>query len=341
MVFSTKSFHRTTNSIIMKSLKIILVLVMLVGCNTGGDETSTEVSMEEGKKPAAYNLNGEPLYAPELPPETKARLEANLDSARVNYENDPEDEMNIIWYGRRLAYLYRYEEAIEVFSKGLEIHPESFKLYRHRGHRYISTRQFDKAIDDLKKAVWFMAGKDLMIEPDGAPNKLNIPLSTTQFNIYYHLALAHYLKRDYTRAYDVYKECMKVSNNDDLIVATADWLYMTCRKLRRNEEAEELLEIITPEMEIIENASYHNRLLMYKNLKTPTELLDVSNPEDPDNAVTIATQGYGVGNWYLSTGNRDKAKEIFEMVVGGSSWSAFGYIAAEVELKRMKRRIEI
>ena len=323
-------------------MKKEIAIIFLLFCSAcGNTDTSSQNEADEiidGVAPATHSVDGTPLYPPTLPPETLERLEANLDTARRHYENDPNDEMNIIWYGRRLAYLYRYEEAIDVFSKGLEVHPESFKLYRHRGHRYISTRQFEKAIDDFKKAVWFMAGKELMIEPDGAPNKLNIPLSTTQFNVYYHLGLAHYLSRNYSQAYDAYQECLKVSNNDDLVVATIDWLYMTCRKMRKNDEAEKLLERINPEMNIVENDSYLNRLLMYKGLKAPEELLNVEDLENPDNAITIATQGYGLGNWYLANGNREKATEIFEKVVSGTSWSAFGYIAAEVELNRMKNR---
>jgi hypothetical protein len=52
--------------------------------------------------------------------------------------------------------------------------------------------------------------------------------------------------------------------------------------------------------------------------------------------LTVATQGYGVGNWYYVNGDRAKAKEIFEKVVSGPQWSAFGYIAAEADLQRMR-----
>ena len=85
-------------------------------------------------------------------------------------------------------------------------------------------------------------------------------------------------------------------------------------------------------MEILENGSYHRRLLMYKGLEKPETLL---NPKDAD-AVTIATQGYGVGNWYLVTGKPAEAREIFNVVVGTPNWSAFGFIAAEADLLRMK-----
>ena len=319
----------------MKYLQIYFLLIILYSCNVENYQKANEPVGGENT-PAAYSLDGVALYPPQLAPETLAILTVNLDSARRNYEADSTDEMNIIWYGRRLAYLYRYPEAIEVFTKGLELHPKSFRLYRHRGHRYISSRQFDKAIDDLEKAAWFMAGEEVMIEPDGAPNKLNIPLSTTQFNVYYHLALAHYLKHDYRKAQDIYLKCMKVSDNNDLLVATTDWLYMTYRKLRRDVDAKKLLDAISPDMEIIENESYLNRLLMYKGVKTPEELLKVEGDSAVDTGVTLATQGYGVGNWYLINGDREKAKEIFRQVVSGTSWSAFGFIAAEAELRRMK-----
>ena len=92
-----------------------------------------------------------------------------------------------------------------------------------------------------------------------------------------------------------------------------------------------MLERITPKMEILENGSYHRRLLMYKGLEKPEALLDPAKAD----ALTIATQGYGVGNWYLVTGDRARAREIFEKVVAGTQWSAFGYIAAEADLQRL------
>ena len=49
----------------------------------------------------------------------------------------------------------------------------------------------------------------------------------------------------------------------------------------------------------------------------------------------IATHGYGVGNWYLVNGDKAKAREIFDRdVLKGGSWAAFGYIAAEADLRR-------
>jgi tetratricopeptide (TPR) repeat protein len=282
------------------------------------------------QKPEATSLAGKPLHPIELP--NRPKLEADLTQAEKDLAAKPKDADAIIWVGRRLAYLWRYQDALTMYTKGISLYPDNPRLYRHRGHRYITTRQFDRAIADFDKAASLIKGTPDEVEPDGAPNPTGKPRSTLQFNIWYHLGLAHYLNGDYEKALAAYNECMKVSNNDDSITATSDWLWMTLMRLGRKAEAAKVLERITPKMEILENGSYHRRLLMYKGLEKPETLL---SPKDAD-PITIATQGYGVGNWYFVNGDKAKAREIFDSVVASPNWSAFGNIAAEVDLQRMK-----
>jgi len=286
------------------------------------------------QRPEAYSLFGQPLYRLELSVDEKAKLDSNLARAHAEYEKDPNDPERIIWLGRRLAYLWRYREAISVYSRGIALHPNYAKLYRHRGHRYLTIREFDKAIADFKKAAKLIQGMPDEIEPDGAPNKYNIPTSTSHSNIWYHLGLAYYLKGDFENALRCYLECMKFSKiNDDMLCATSDWLYMTYRRLGGAAEAQKVLDSIHENMKILENFSYHKRLLMYKGIIAPDSLLHMQDSSDLD----IATHGYGVGNWCFYNGQVEKAKEILEKVIKGKYWAAFGYIAAEADLKRMKK----
>ena len=310
----------------MKAFVYLLpvLLILNLGCETGN---------EARNQPEVYSLLGKPLHRMEFSAEQKARLDSNLAIAQIGYEENPTDPERIIWLGRRLAYLTRYNDAIEVYSKGIEMYPNYAKLYRHRGHRYISIRDFDSAIADLETAALLIANQPDEIEPDGAPNKYNIPTSTKNSNIWYHLGLAYYLKGDFENALRAYQKCMKFSTiNDDMLCATSDWLYMTLRRLDREQEAQKALDPIHEEMQILENYSYHKRLLMYKGLLTPDSLIDAENGSDLD----FATQGYGVANWYFYNGEKEKAKKIFEKVVAGSYWPAFGYIAAESDLMRME-----
>lgn len=292
--------------------------------------TATLVAPVNGiQKPEATSLSGKPLHPVDLP--NRPKLDADLAQAEKDLAARPNDAEAIIWTGRRLAYLWRYQDAIAMFSKGIALYPDNPKLYRHRGHRYITTRQFDRAIADFDKAVGLVKGSADEIEPDGAPNAMNKPRSTLHFNIWYHLALAHYLKGDYEKSLAAWNECMRVSNNDDSIAAVSDWMWMTLMRLNRKAEAAKVLDRITPKMEILENGSYHRRLLMYKGAEKPDTLLDLANADD----LTIATQGYGVANWYYVNGNLPRAREILQKVLAGRSWSAFGYIAAEADLQRI------
>lgn len=281
--------------------------------------------------PEVYSLLGLEYYAPA---DHNPKLDSNLTIAKKNFDADPSED-NYIWLGRRTAYLTHYNEAIRIFSEGIDKYPQSYRLYRHRGHRYISQRKFDAAISDLNKAAELMQGAPIEIEPDGQPNKLNKPLSSTQFNVWYHLGLAHYLKGEFDTAEKAYLECMKVSDNDDLITATVDWLYMTYRRMGKIEEAKKLMEKITPNMTIIENDSYFKRLNMYKGLLPVDSVLSVSSTnEDVD--LALATQGYGIGNWYLYNKDTTKALETFQRVVAGKHFSAFGFIASEADLARLR-----
>ena len=295
-------------------------------------ESGREEEVADEPAPEAYSLFGEPLFPMELAADSRAQLEANLAEAREAYDANPDDPENVIWLGRRLAYLWRYQEAIAVFTKGLEQHPDSYKLYRHRGHRYITVRELGKAVADLTRASELIEDVADEVEPDGAPNAAGKPRSTSHSNIWYHLGLAHYLLGEFEEAARAYEACMEFSRvNDDMLVATTDWLYMTYRRLGRDEEARAVLVPIQEEMDILENGSYHRRLLMYKGLVQPDELLSREGATDLD----LATQGYGVGNWYLVNGDEARAREIFEQILDGSYWAAFGYIAAEADLKRM------
>lgn len=290
----------------------------------------------EGKQAEGHAFTGEPLHAAPLSDAVRASREAELALAREKLASHPEDASAIIWVGRRTAYLGRYREAVEIYGGGLELHPDEPRLYRHRGHRYITLRRLDAAIADLERAAELVAGTEDRIEPDGLPNARNIPTSTLHSNIWYHLGLAYYLKGDFENAARCYAACMKVSNNPDMLCATTHWFYMTLRRLGQHEKAEALLEPIHEEMEILENGAYHELLLMYKGQRSFEEL--ERKAFSSDNGIDLATLGYALGAWEWVHARTRSALEIFRRVVKGEQWAAFGHLAAEAELSRFRGR---
>jgi tetratricopeptide (TPR) repeat protein len=279
----------------------------------------------------ATSLLGVALLRPELEAafrDEQTRLLARAESALAD---QPDDAGALIWVGRRQAYLGRYREAIDTFTRGIEEHPDDARLYRHRGHRYVTVRELDKAVADLERAAELIEGREPEVEPDGLPNARNQPTGTTHTSVWYHLGLAHYLKGDFEQALAAYRECLDYSANPDMVVAATHWLYMTLRRLGQDAEAARLLAPISAGMDVIENFEYHELLLMYRGEKAAAELLAEGE------GVAGATIAYGVGNWYFYTGERERALEIFRAVLDADAWAAFGYLAAEAELARSTR----
>lgn len=275
-------------------------------------------------------LNRQP---PPVSDKARQDMEAKLRQAQSEYEANPNDPDKLIWVGRRTAYLGRFRDAIQTFSRGIEKFPADARFYRHRGHRHITVRQLDLAIADLEKAAKLTRGKPDEIEPDGQPNERNIPTSTLQFNIWYHLGLAYYLKGQNEKALNAYRECVKVSRSPDRLVATSHWLYMTLRRLKREADAVKVLEPIREGMDVIENTSYYRLLLMYKGLLPVDTLLEETLKQEGSAASHSVL--YGVGNWYLYNGKRNEAVEVYRKMLATDQWTSFGYIAAEVDMKRI------
>lgn len=268
---------------------------------------------------------------PKLSAEQRRDFQARLAEARADFEKNQSAD-NFIWLGRRTAYLGRYKESIAIYTEAIAKYPKDARLYRHRGHRFITLRCFDDAIKDFQKAAKLVKGKPDEVEPDGLPNARNIPTSTLQSNIWYHLGLAHYLKGDFGSARKAYREAEKVSKNPDMMVATTHWLYMTLRRLGREKEASAALAPITDNLEVIENGDYYQLIKLYQGKLKPSDLL--SDPNQTANSLSNATVGYGVGNWFLYNGRAAEAESIFRQVVLGIQWASFGHIAAAVELTR-------
>jgi len=312
----------------------ILLIFLITACETPSSrQVSNKIGyiVENEKVFQGIGFLGDSLFS-EIDSLTQKDQLAKLKLAEENFAEDPSLE-NLIWIGRREAYLGRHDLAIRTFTKAIKEYPNAFEALRHRGHRFISIRKLDQAISDLEKASQLMEGLPLQIEADGMPNKLNIPLSNVQFNVWYHLGLAYYLQGDWEKALNAYKNCLSVSNNDDLQVATLDWFYMTLMKLGKKDEALEVIKSVNKNMEIIENDAYFKRILMYKGNLAPETLLSAKAGADDQN-LQYVTQGYGLGNYYLSKGDTAMAKTVFQNVIQTGYWSAFGYIASEMELAK-------
>jgi len=284
----------------------------------------------------AVSLRGDTLYRPALPPETETRLRADFDSAVAELQRRPHDPNAWIWAGRRATYLGAYNHAITIYTLALERFPDEPRLYRHRGHRYTTVRQFDSAIADLRRAAQLMAGRPDEVEPDGQPNARNIPIGSLQSNVWYHLALAHYLKGEWDASIAAARRGLEVASNPDRLVSQTHWLYMALRRAGRDEEARAALTPIRDDLDIIENDSYHRLLLLYRDGVPAAQIDSLFLPQEltPSNAA----MAYGLANWLLYAGDTTRAIAAFEQILSSPQWASFGYIAAEAGVARINMR---
>ena len=222
---------------------------------------------------------------------------------------DPSSVDKIIALGVAQSGVRQYREAIETFTRGLKIAPNNALLYRWRGHRYLSTRQFDRALDDLTRGS---------------------RLDSTIYGIWYHLGIVRFVRRDFAGAAAAFTRALPIAPDSGERAGATDWLWMSLSRAGRRAEARSLLER-HPDVPAAGNA-YAARLRLYRGQVSPDSVLTAADTSD----IQVATLSYGIGDWYLVRGDTAQARKWFERSVGSGGWPAFGFIVSEVELRDLK-----
>ncbi len=274
-----------------------------------------------------WSLDGRVLSSPPADPATQGAQLAALAEAKVRWAAAPEDKDAAIWYARRLGYVGRYRDAIDVLSEALDDHPGDAFLLRHRGHRWITLREFGKAAWDLEAAAAACRLTPDATEPDGQPTPGRPPHSSLHYNVHYHLGLALFLSGDFALAERAWLDCLAVVDDDESRVAVTHWLW--CVRMRLGDKAGALAVVapIHERMDVVENVAYLNLCLLYAGKKTRAEIA----PRDGSSGAALA---FGLAHQALVMGARTQAMAGFAALQASTNWSAFGVIAAEVELVR-------
>jgi len=318
----------------MKTASAALVVFLAAACRAPQANPARERDPEPPPRPEAMSVQGEPLFALDLPDDVRKRREEELRAAEAALENDPKGSDELVWYGRRLAYLGRYRDAIDVFTRGIAIHPDDARFYRHRGHRWITLRRFDRAVEDLERAAHLVEGRPDEVEPPGLPNERGIVVDTLNHGVFYHLALARYLRGEFETSLSAWRECAKWSKNPDSLCSVTHWLYMTLRRLGREDEARAVLEPIRADLDVVEYHAYHRLCLAYRGEISFDALWEELQAGDSA-STDFATIGYGVANWHLYNGRERLAADMLRTIAKAPMWASFGRIAAEVEVARL------
>lgn len=222
---------------------------------------------------------------------------------------DPRNVDRILDLGLAQSGARRYREAIQTFTRGLAIAPNNALLHRWRGHRYLSVREFDRAMDDLTRGA---------------------KLDSTIYGIWYHLGIVRYVRGDFAGAAEAFARAQPRAPDAGELAGSTDWLWMSLSRAGRAAEAQAMLDR-RPDSLPVTNA-YARRLRLYRGQIGPDQVLTPADTED----IQVATLTYGLGNWYLVRGDTTSARRWFERSIRSGGWPAFGFIVAEAELRRLR-----
>lgn len=223
---------------------------------------------------------------------------------------DPSNVQKIIALGVAQSGARQFREAIETFTRGLAIAPNDPMLYRWRGHRYLSVREWDRSLADLQKGY---------------------ALDSTNYGILYHLGIVRFARGEFDEAARIFAMALPRAPNAGEQGGSVDWLWMSLMRAGRAAEAQALLDR-KPDTQPNTNA-YAARIRLYRGEIGPDQLITPADSAD----VQASTLNYGLGNWYLVRGDTANARAAFDRSIKAGGWPGFGFILSEIELRRLKR----
>ena len=228
--------------------------------------------------------------------------------ARAALDAEPRSIQRILALGAAQSAARQFREAIETYSRGIAMDSTSAELYRWRGHRHLSVRDWTRAISDLQRAL---------------------ALDSANYGALYHLGIVHFAHGNFGEAARLFASAQRNPPNAGELAGATDWLWMSLMRAGRAADATAMLAR-RPDSLPVDNA-YRTRLRLYRGEIGVDAALTASDTAD----VQVATLGHGIGNWWLVRGDTVRARDWFARAVRSGGWPAFGFIVAEAELRRM------
>lgn len=298
-----------------------------VGQAESAPPAATADRSEAASRPVeGTSFAGEPLYRNPVADDRLAELQAEIAPLEAKSGLTEDDYIAL---GRLYIAANRFRDAIDLYTRGLVEYPESFRLLRHRGHRYINVRELDNAIVDLKRAAELIGdehGDVLEYNADGEPT------ATYEHWVWYHIGLYHYLNENWEEAAAAYQKCVDTAISNSNRVGATDWLYNALRKGGMHEAAQAAIDAIPADIDTNREHPYFKRVMLYKGELEPSAILDISRPASEWSGFDI-TVGYGVGNWYEFNGDSETADLIHRKIVETPYWNSWAWVVTDRELE--------
>lgn len=268
------------------------------------------------------SLIGTPLRLPSFPAAAQRRLEQDVEIARAALRIAPDRPESHFWLARRLSYLGRFCESVDVLTAAIAQFPESYELRRYRARKLARSRQFEAALADYREGLRLMGGKPDYFEPDGLPNRVGITLGTYRANMIYYHAQTSFAVGDYRSMLTGLQTAFDMTwpfARNDMTPPIAYWTYLAHRKLGEHDKARAAIARVPADLDLIENEAYHQAV---KVMQGRVSLPEAAASKDPNIKFAAAMEHRFAGR------EADATRLLREIVVE----NAQGHWPAEVEL---------
>lgn len=220
---------------------------------------------------------------------------------------DPKNVDALFALGMAQTAIRQIREAIATFTQAIAIAPTQARLYRQRGHRYVSIGEFAKARADLTRGA---------------------SLDSMDYGIWYHLGVVHFQAGEFAEAAKAFARGRTMPPNANEYLGSTDWLWMSLARAGRKAEADAMVRSLPDTVKLPDNYAYARRIRLYRGELTPEAVVAGGDTS----AVQQATLNFGVAQWHLVAGNTAAAKANLEAAVATKGWPAFAYLLAERQL---------
>lgn len=219
---------------------------------------------------------------------------------------------NLLVLGNALSRQLRYREAIEAYTKALELQPDNLLILRLRAGRYLTTLQNDLAIQNFEECL---------------------NLGADQLDCLYRIGLAHYYAGRYRKAAEIFKTCISLCD-DEMGIAVIYWHTLSSRRAGMKQE---LLNMYHTDMAVGHHVSYEKAVQVWTGKTSLPIMLETLRLEKDDLEYCITMYGlichpYCVEKELLQT----------ELLRRDGFWPGFAYLAAWNDCARVcnSERIE-
>jgi lipoprotein NlpI len=206
------------------------------------------------------------------------------------------------------SYLKQYAEALEDFSRAIEIDQVNPQYYEDRAIAYLKLREFKPASTDLDMALGLDRKRTSSHREKGR--------------------LAFY-QGDFAEAAQEFARAME-TGSDEAVVYSAIWLHMALK--RGGLPGEAPIGAIAAQLDQLQWPS--PILQMFSGNLQPDEAIAAAASRDPRVALLQQCEAYFyAGEQYLIRGERDKARAAFEaaLATGVTEFMEFDWSARELE----------